>query len=50
MRRWDGDQQWYNGIVTDYDMNSKKHIVAYSDGETKSHRLAEGAGELFTIH
>ena len=50
VHRWDGDQQWYDGIVTDYDMNSKKHTVEYSDGETKTHLLTEGAGETFSIH
>ena len=34
---WDGDGAYYEGTVVDYNEETKKHTIAYDDGEVKEH-------------
>ena len=43
---WDGEQQWFTGRVTRYEVNDGRHAIRYDDGEVAKELLLEQAVRL----
>mmetsp|Transcript_22926 Transcript_22926/g.32308 ORF Transcript_22926/g.32308 Transcript_22926/m.32308 type:complete len:639 (+) Transcript_22926:268-2184(+) len=42
---WPVDQQWYVGIVLQYDQSTGEHHLRYNDGDTEWVKIGEGNGQ-----
>mmetsp|Transcript_36044 Transcript_36044/g.78916 ORF Transcript_36044/g.78916 Transcript_36044/m.78916 type:complete len:492 (+) Transcript_36044:221-1696(+) len=42
---WPLDEQWYVGVVQQYDANTGEHLLAYPDGDTEWVKIGENADQ-----